>query len=148
MTVEILLRYVHFICIFAIFSSIVGEHLLLKEKMTRAEIKRMAILDSIYGIAAVVLLGAGMTLWFVVGKPAEFYSKNWVFHLKIGLFVIVGLLSIVPTLFVMKNRKGDPEETVEVPTKIKWMIRMELLLLLIIPMTASLMAKGIGYFGD
>lgn len=148
MTLEILIKYLHFICIFAIISSIVGEHLLLKPQMTREEIKRLAILDAVYGYATILLLAAGFSLWFWVGKPAEYYSKNWVFHLKIGLFVIVGLLSIYPTIFINKQKKGTKSDLVDVPPSIKYIIRLELLILFIMPLTASLMAKGIGYFGD
>ncbi|MEM8525144.1 MAG: DUF2214 family protein [Bacteroidota bacterium] len=146
MYLEIFIKYVHFISIFAIVSSIVAEHLLLKDQMTRQEIKRVAVLDSVYGISAITLLAAGMSLWFLVGKPAEYYSQNWIFHLKIGLFVVVGLLSIYPTVFFLKNRKGEAEEVVKVPKMIKMMIRLELLILFVMPFLASMMAKGIGAF--
>ncbi len=107
MTLEILLRYVHFISIFAIVGSLVSEHLLLKKSMTRAEIARVARIDAVYGIAALTLVTAGLTLWLgSVGKPSWFYSKNWIFHTKITLVAIVGLLSIYPTVFFLRNRKG------------------------------------------
>ncbi len=148
MTAEIFLRYVHFISVFAIVSTVVSEHLLLKKSMTRAGLARIARIDAVYGLAAVTLLGAGLTLWLSgVGKPAVWYSKNWIFHTKVSCFVMVGLLSIYPTVFFIKSRKGDPDEVVTVPKKIFWLLRFELLLLLIIPLLAGLMAKGIGYFG-
>jgi len=149
MTLEILIKYVHFIAIFAIVATLSAEHLLLKAQLTRNEIKRIAVIDGIYGISAVVLLAAGLTLWLGgIGKPAEIYSKNWIFHLKISLFVIIGLLSIYPTIFFIKQRKGDnPEELVTIPPMVKMMIRLELLILFIIPLLATLMAKGVGYFG-
>lgn len=147
MTAEILVKYLHFLCIFGIVGALVSEHLLLKETMTRAQIKRLARIDGVYGLAALLLLAAGLTLWFGVGKPAEFYSKNYLFHTKVGLFVLIGLLSIVPTVFFLKNQKGDLTEEVKIPTHIKMLVRLELLILFIIPLLASLMAKGIGYFG-
>ena len=147
MILEIAIRYLHFISVFTIVASLVGEHLLLKDQMTRKEIKRLSFIDGIYGLAVITLLIAGMTLWFGVGKPAEFYSKNGVFHLKITLFVILGILSIFPTVFFAKARKGNQEELVDLPPRIKWFIRVELILLFIIPICASIMAKGIGYFG-
>lgn len=144
MYTEIFIRYLHFISIFAIVSAIVAQHLLLKEQMSRKEILRLARLDTIYGIAAIVLLIAGMTLWFGVGKPAEFYSKNWVFHLKLGLYLVLGLLSIYPSLFFRRNKQGeDLEELVNIPPRIKMMIRLELVILLIMPFLAGIMAKGI-----
>lgn len=148
MTLEILVKYVHYLCIFAIVGSLVSEHLLLKDKMSRDELKRIARIDGVYGIAAILLLAAGLTLWFGVGKPAEIYSKNWIFHFKVTLFVVLGLLSIYPTIFFLKHQKGDDRNTlVEVPSQIKWLLRMELLILFSMPLLATLMARGIGYFG-
>jgi len=145
MTLEIFLRYLHFVSIFAIVSTLVAEHLLLKNKMTRGELGRLARIDAIYGLAALTLLGAGLTLWLgSIGKPAEFYSKNWIFHTKISLYIVIGLLSIYPTVFFIKKRKGVPDETIEIPKAIFWMLRLEILLIFIIPILAGIMAKGIG----
>jgi putative membrane protein len=149
MTVEILLRYIHFISIFAIVGSLVSEHLLLKKELTRSELYRLSRIDAVYGVAALTLLGAGLTLWLGgFGKPTIFYSKNWIFHAKVTCFVIIGLLSIYPTIFFIKNRKGNAEEIVQIPKSIFWMLRFELLLLFIIPFLAGLMAKGIGLYID
>ncbi len=149
MMAEILVRYFHFISIFTMISAVVAEHLLLKKQLTRKEIKRLSIIDGIYGISAILVVAMGLTLWFGVGKPAEVYSKNWIFHLKVGLFILMALLSIYPTVFFLKNRKGaSPEEVVTLPDSIKWMIRLELLLVIVIPLCATLMAKGIGFFGN
>lgn len=148
MTAEILLRYLHFISIFAIAASLTSEHLLLKKEMTRSEITKVARIDAVYGLAALTLLGAGLTLWFSgVGKPSVFYSKNWIFHIKISLFALIGLLSIYPTIFLVKNRKGNATDVVSVPAMVFWMLRIELLLLVIIPLLAGLMARGVGFFG-
>lgn len=145
MTSEILLRYVHFISIFAIVGTLVSEHLLLKKQLTRSEIARIARIDAVYGIAALTLLAAGLTLWLGgFGKPSEWYTKNWIFHTKLTCFLIVGLLSIYPTVFFIKSRKGNPDEVVAIPPKLFIMLRLELFLLFIIPMLAGLMAHGIG----
>jgi len=148
MTTEILLRYVHFISIFAIVGSLVSEHLLLKNELTRAEIGRLARIDAVYGIAALTLLTAGLTLWLgSIGKPAIVYTKNWIFHTKITCFALVGILSIYPTIFFIKNRKGNQNDVVAIPKSIFWLLRFELLLLFIIPLLAGLMAHGVGFFG-
>lgn len=148
MTTELFLRYIHFISIFAIVGSLVSEHMLLQKELTRAQLARLAKIDAVYGIAAIALLAAGLTLWLgSYGKPAVVYSKNWIFHTKIGLFMIIGLLSIYPTVFFLKNRKGNPEEKVQVPSVVFMMLRLELLLLFIIPLLAGLMSRGVGYFG-
>lgn len=148
MTLEIVLRYLHFVSIFAIVSSLVSEHLLLKKTLLRSEVSRLATIDAVYGIAALTLLAVGLTLWLGgVGKPAVYYTKNWIFHTKITLFATVGLLSIYPTVFFLKNRKGNQNDKIEIPKSIFWLLRFELLLLFIIPLLAGLMARGVGFFG-
>lgn len=148
MTTEILLRYIHFISIFAIVGALVSEHLLLKKELSRAEISRLSVIDAVYGIAALTLLIAGLTLWLgSFGKPSVVYTKNWIFHAKITCFALVGILSIYPTVFFIKNRKGNQGDIVAIPESIFWMLRFELLLLFIIPLLAGLMAHGVGFFG-
>ena len=141
---EIAVKYVHFISIFIIVAALSGEHILLKKALSRKEIGRISRLDGIYGIASLSLLAAGFTLWFWIGKPADFYSKNPIFMVKLSLFIIIGLLSIKPTIYFIKQRKGNPEEVINIPAWIKNTINLELILLFLIPLLASLMAKGIG----
>lgn len=148
MSPELVLRYLHFVSIFTIVGVLVSEHLLLRKRLTRGEINRLARIDAVYGLAAMTLLIVGLTLWLGgFGKPAVYYTMNWVFHLKLGLFLSVGILSIYPTVFFIRHRKGDPAEEVAVPAKVFWMLRLELLLLFLIPLLAGLMARGIGFFG-
>ena len=146
MTTEIALRYLHFISIFAIVGTITSEHMLLRKVMTRRELGKIARIDAVYGIAALTLLGAGLTLWLSdIGKPTEFYSRNWIFHTKISLFLLIGILSIYPTIFFIKQRKGSQEESVNVPKSVFTLLRLELALLVIIPLLAGLMARGVGF---
>jgi putative membrane protein len=149
MTLEIFLRYIHFISIFGIVGTLVSEHLLLKKELTRAEIGRIARIDAIYGFAAMTLIAAGLTLWLgSIGKPAVYYSKNWIFHLKITCVALIAISSIYPTVFFTKQRKGDPNEIVSVPKSIFVLMRLQLTLLFIIPLLAGLMARGVGFFGN
>jgi putative membrane protein len=148
MNVEILVRYVHFISIFLVVASLVVEHALVKERMSGKELRRFMNYDAVYGIGALLVVAMGLLLWFSVGKPAEFYTKNWLMHLKLGLFVIVGLISIVPSVRMSKLKKRTgPNEIADIPKSIIMIIRMELLIVFLLPLIASLMAKGIGYFG-
>jgi putative membrane protein len=120
------------------------ENILIRKSLTRAEIARIARVDLVFGLSALSTLAAGSLLWFRYGKGVHFYLKNPVFHTKLGLFLAVGLLSILPTLFFLKQGKGDPGETVAVPPMVGNMIRLELVLALLIPLLAVMMARGIG----
>ena len=46
----ILVKYVHFIGIFAVVGSLVGEALLLKPELKRSEIARLSRVDMVYGL--------------------------------------------------------------------------------------------------
>jgi putative membrane protein len=146
MTTEIIIRYFHFISIFIVVSTVVAEHLFVKPQMTKAELQRIARLDALYGISSIFVVAAGLYLWLGgIGKPSEFYTENHIFLTKVGLFVVVGLLSIYPTVFFLKNRKGDDEnELVDIPKSIKMVLRIELLILFIMPLLATLMSRGFG----
>lgn len=137
----ILIKYLHFISIFGMLSFLVAELCLVKPTLTRGEIKRINQLDGLYGLFSMLAVGAGLLLWFVVGKPAEFYY-NAVFYVKIGIVTLVGLLSIGPTVFYFKQRKGHPDEGVKVPDNVRNLIRLQLALLVLVPLFAVMMANG------
>lgn len=147
MTAIVLTRYLHFIAVFAIVGAIVAEQFLVSKSMKRHQLKLAAKIDGIYALGVILVLIAGLILWFWVGKPAEFYTKNWIFHTKMTLFAVLGLLSIYPTIFFLKNRKGkELDEMVDVPILVRICLRLELALLFIIPILASFMSLGIGSF--
>lgn len=147
MTELVLTRYVHFIAVFAIVGAIFSQQFLISKSMSRLEIKRIAKIDAIYGLGALLVLVAGLTLWFWVGKPASIYSRNWLFHSKLTLFIFLGILSIYPTIFFLKNRKGqDLDTNIEVPRSVILLLRLELIILLIIPALASFASLGFGVF--
>lgn len=140
----VIVRSIHFIAIFLVVASVFAELCLIDKKVSRKRIKQLAKIDGLYGIASIVVVGAGFLLWFVVGKDASFYSGNMIFYSKIALFSVVGVLSLVPTVFFMKNKKGNPLDEVEIPKRIKNIVVVELILLLAIPFLASSMAAGVG----
>jgi len=138
---EIFFRYLHFIGIMGLASTLVMQHLVISTEVTQKELKKMIFLDIIYAICVLITLVAGLTLWLSVGKDASFYSTNWVFHVKLTLFIIMALLSIYPTVFFKKSKKLA-EATVKMPKMIIMLIRMQLLLVFIIPLLGVLIAKG------
>ena len=140
---EVLVRYAHFLGIIIVSMTLVSEHILLSLDTSAQKFKRLAFIDAIFGVSAVAVLTAGLLLWFVVGKPSAFYSHNWIFHTKLTLFGVIGLLSIYPTIFFIKNRNKSIEQVV-VPKAVIMVLRIELTLLLIIPLLAVLMAHGFG----
>ncbi|MGK0255444.1 MAG: putative membrane protein [Arcobacteraceae bacterium] len=138
---EIFFRYLHFIGIMSLAATLVMQHLILSSEVTQKELKKIIFLDTIYAISILLTLIAGLSLWLSVGKEAVFYSTNWIFHMKLTLFIVIIVFSIYPTLFFRKSRKLV-EEIVQMPKMIIMSIRMQLLLVFIIPLLGVLIAKG------
>jgi putative membrane protein len=68
------------------------------EWMNAAVVQRLARLDLIYGIAAVVLLLTGVARVLWGAKGMGWYVSQPLFHLKMTLFVLAALMSIKPTI--------------------------------------------------
>jgi putative membrane protein len=138
-----LVRLLHFAAIFVFAGALVIENMAIKPQITREDARNLAKVDAVCGISAIFVLAFGLTLWLWVGKPSEFYSSNLLFHAKIGLFTLMALCAIVPTMFFNRHRKSA-EEVIEVPQLLRLLLKFQLVLLVIIPVLALLMARGIG----
>ena len=140
---EVIVRYLHFLGIIILSATLVSEHILLSIDTSAQKFRRLAAIDAVFGLSALTVLSAGLLLWFVVGKPSEFYTHNWIFHIKLSLFAVIGCLSVFPTIFFIRNRNSVSSEVV-VPKSIVMIVRAELVLLLFIPLCATFMARGYG----
>ncbi|HBZ92181.1 MAG TPA: DUF2214 domain-containing protein [Pseudomonas sp.] len=144
--------YLHYLSIFALFALLSIEHVLFRAPLDLSRARSLMIADLAYGICAglVLITGIARVLWF--GKGAAYYMGNSLFHTKLGLFILVGLLSILPTLVFIKWRSAVKTGQVPTPSArqvrlVTWSIRVELMLLLAIPLLATLMARGYGVIG-
>src|SRR5262249_7603383 len=98
-----------------------------------------------------VLLLVGLLRLFHFEKGATYYFHTWTFITKLSLFVIVGLLSIVPTVEFLSWRKDvqqgkAPGVAAAKLRSLRMIIHLELLGVLLIILMAALMAKGVGLF--
>lgn len=141
--------YLHYLSIFLLFSLLVLEHRLFKLPLDLERARSLIRVDIAYGLSAGLVLATGLArvLWY--GKGTEYYLKNSLFHAKIGLFILVALLSALPT-FVFLNWRNElkagqvPQVSPKTARLVIMAIRLELLLALVIPLLAALMARGFG----
>ena len=146
---SVIFSFLHFFAFFAITAALVVQLVLLRNIFDVEAARRIQRADRAYGIFAVVLLVVGFSrvIWFE--KGSEYYFNNDFFLLKMGLFIIVGLVSIYPTITYIKwNRwlKLDqpPEATESQQMLLKRCVHTQLTIILVILLCASLMAKGYG----
>lgn len=141
--------YLHFVAIFLLFALLVLEHQLFRLPLNFKRARSLFRVDLAFGVAAGVVLVTGAARAMRYGKGLDYYLNNSFFHAKLGLFVVVALLSIYPTVTFLKWRPAlkagqVPSITPTHARLVKLVIRIELLALLMLPLLAALMARGIG----
>jgi putative membrane protein len=132
-----------------LMATLLAEHVTLQPQMTRLHIQRLAMIDLFYGIAAGIVFLSGLLRFAYFGKGIHFYLGNPLFYVKVGMFLLVALISVYPTRRFLAWRKmltqGDPPALdPHTVTRLRIVIRLELGLLIVIPLLAVLMARGIG----
>lgn len=148
---QVLLPYLHFIGIMVIMGSLISEHLMLKPGILKQQIKSLAGVDLIYWLAIILVLASGLMRWLVFDpKGVDFFSKNPLFHIKLTVFFIMAILSLFPTMKLRnwnkQARQGNHLDVSDRDIKKQLMfIRIELLLLAIIPLLAVMVALGKGF---
>jgi putative membrane protein len=144
--------FLHFLGAFVLFAALAVEIVLTRPPLELARARRLVVVDTAYGLAALTVLLAGFArvLWYEKG-PA-YYFNDAPFIVKIALFAALGLISIYPTMAFVRMRPALRRG--EVPTidaaklrRIRLVIHVEATLVVAIILCASLMAHGIGYVG-
>lgn len=141
-----LLAFLHHLAAFAVVAAIAAEFVLLRDEVTAQEARRLRIVDQVYGIAALALLVVGALRVFYFEKGWAYYSSSVPFLAKMGLFLVVGLLSIYPTVTFIRWRKSLDVDAAKLRT-LRRLIHWELALVVGILLCAALMARGIGFVG-
>ncbi len=152
MTSTITLAFLHHAAAFVIVAVLTAELVLLRGELTLSSARSLLRVDMAYGIAAAVLLVVGFLRVFYTEKGADYYFHSGSFIVKVGLFLIVGLLSIYPTLQILGWRKSlalgqVPALDAPVRGRMRMLVHVELTLLFVIMLCAAMMARGIGFIG-
>jgi putative membrane protein len=149
MTFEALLAYAHFLAILTLVVFISSEAALCRTEWMNAKVvERLGKVDMVYGIAAgvVLLTGLARTWWGI--KGTGWYWTNGLLHLKLTMFIVVGLISIKPTIVIRRWNKelkatgALPDEAQVRSTRKLVMIQAHLIAL--IPLAAVFLARGFG----
>ncbi|HEV7491109.1 MAG TPA: DUF2214 family protein [Rhodanobacteraceae bacterium] len=148
MWTDAILAYLHFGAIFTLIWFLAKEWTLLRAGAASLDVERLALADAGFGIAAgAVLVTGGLRAAFGI-KGWAFYAHNPVFHVKIGLFVLVGLISIAPTVMFLRWRKARRQDAASRVSEAEWkrarrLVMIELHLVALIPLAAVIMARGL-----
>jgi len=148
---DAVLASIHHIAAFTLVGLIVGELVLLRGRLDGEGIGRFGRIDALYGVTAGVVVVAGIARLVFGATPAEVYLANAFFWTKMAAFGAVAALSVYPTLVGLRWRRSLAGNlSFEAPSgdvqALRRALALELAILPIIPVSAALMARGIGAF--
>lgn len=146
MMTDFVLASLHHVLIFALMAALAAQLVLVRPGLTAPLIARISRIDGAYGALSVLVIIVGVSRVIWGAKGWEAYSGNvWFWH-KMAAFLIVGLLSILPTIRFGRWRKAvasDPTFAVA-DSEVKHVRRFmhaEAGIFLLIPIFAAAMAR-------
>ncbi len=142
-----LLAFLHHLAAFTLVSAIAVEFALIRQKVTGGIARRILAADAVYGIAAGALLVAGLLRVFYFEKGAAYYLSSHAFMTKLSVFIVVGVVSVIPTIEFLSWRKalraGQAPQPSEAKIRlIRQILHAELIGVAIILLCAAIMARG------
>ncbi len=147
MPIDIVLAYLHYAAMVLLFGALYREFQLCRPSGERGAVVALTKTDLVYFAGALGLLVTGLGRLTFGAMPADFYLGNPVFHAKMGLFLLVGVMSAWPTMRFMRWRKRANTGIQPSPAELeatRKLILVELCLAALIPLLAVLMARGVG----
>ena len=150
MLLDATLAYLHFLSIIGLVALILAEAVLLRPALIAQSGRWLSRIDIGFFVAAIAALASGLSRAVWGAKGWAYYAHNPVFHTKIGLFVLIALLSIVPTLQFIRWAKAfrrDPAYMVPAAElkRAKRYVMIELHLLVLLPLFGVMMSRGLHF---
>jgi putative membrane protein len=148
MILDAILAYLHFVSIFALFGFLTAEAILIRRALDSGTIRLLGRVDIFYFGAAIAVLVSGFLRLVLGVKGADFYLQSWPIYAKIGLFVVVAVISVAPTLMFIRWRRFLDHDAawqppVEEVGKARRLVMIEIHLAALIPIFAVIMSRGL-----
>lgn len=146
MDIDLLLAIGHHLAVFLLVAILAAEFALLRPGLSASRIAQLARIDAAYGGVAALVILIGVLRVIFGASGWEYYVANYAFWAKMAAFLLVGLLSIQPTLAIRRwNKAGAdyaaPEAEIAISRRY---LRLQVALLVLIPIFAAAMARGYG----
>lgn len=142
-----LFAFLHHLAAFTLVAALAVEFTLIRQELTLASARRLQVTDMVLGIAAGFLFIVGLCRVFFFEKGSEYYFHSHAFLAKFSIFILVGLLSVIPTVeFLSWNKALRDGQLPEIGVKrlrlISAIIHGELFAIVLILLFAAVMARG------
>lgn len=149
MDIDLGLAIAHHLAVFTLVALYAAEFALLRPGLSGVRIGQLARIDAAYGAMAGVVIVVGIIRVMFGAVGWEYYVSNHAFWGKMAAFLVMGLLTIQPTMAIRRWLKASRSDggyvipETEIATSRRF-VHIQAGVLLLIPMFAAAMARGYG----
>ena len=146
---DLILACAHHLAVFALVALFAAEFALLRPGLAGTRISQLARIDAAYGAMAGIVVIVGIIRVIFGSAGWEYYVGNQAFWGKMGAFLVMGLLTIPPTIAMRRWVKAGEGQADYAPPEAEIAANQRFLhlqagVLLLIPIFAAAMARGYG----
>lgn len=122
----------------------------LREPLDQAGLRRVFAADAWWGVAAAVWLSTGLVRFLLaMEKGTGYYVHNWLFLLKMVLFLAVVAMEMAPMRALIRwraaVRRGEEPDTARAVALARTSV-LQAALVVVMVLAATAMARGLGTF--
>jgi putative membrane protein len=142
---DLVLAILHHLLVFSLAGLLAAELALIRPSLSGPGLGLLGRIDRAYGGVAVAVIVVGVCRVIFGLKGWEYYVSNHAFWGKMAAFVIVGLLSIRPTMRILAWRRSGANDVPESEIlAVRGWIKGEIFFLALVLVFAAAMARGVG----
>lgn len=145
-----LMAFLHHLAAFTAVAALAVEVALFKPPLTPLQARRLQRTDLIFGVAASLVLVAGLVRVTYFEKGPAYYWHDAYFLVKFAAFLVASLISIYPTVIFLAWKRelkagAAPQLDPQRVRGVRLCLRLELTAIVVILLCAALMARGFGF---
>jgi putative membrane protein len=146
MMLDLILAILHHLLVFSLAAILAAEIVLVRPGLGSDQIRRVGAIDGIFGIFAGLIIVVGFARVFFGAKGSEFFLTNPWFWAKMAAFVVVGILSIMPTMRFIGWRTRLRTDPAFMPAEaevqsVRRFMHLEAAVFILIPVFAAIMVR-------
>jgi len=143
---DLVLAILHHLFVFALFGILFAELMLVRPGIDLATVRRVGAIDIAYGALAGLIIVVGFARAGMAAKGWAYYAHNGFFWAKVGVFLLIGLLSVPPTIAFLRWKRAGSAPADDQVRGVRRFIHYEAALFALLPIFAAAMARGYGEF--
>ena len=146
MDIDLILASSHHLVVFLLVAIFAAEFALLRPGLAGNRIGQLARIDAAYGGVAMLVIVVGVLRVIFGASGWEYYVSNYAYWAKMAAFLVMGLLTVPPTLAIRRWLKAGQDYVVpaEEISANRRFIYLQAGVLVLIPIFAAAMARGYG----